>query len=288
MTDVPLLVVASGLQKGAKVPLPRGESRIGSDPECAVVVIDPTLEACHLRVAVDDVVQLRCDFPIVLSDGTEIAPGGVLDIPATCRFTAGSTEFELALPALPPAPAPSIRPLPRRLVAAAGGLTALGGSVLVAATVMHGHGAALTSDEPPVSTRRTQPNSSGADAAIAFLRQQIGAAGLALKVTEQPDGGIAVAGTVPAGRNSEWEAIRWQYDQRFAMSHVLVERLAAEDEQPHLRLAAVWSGPDSYVVDEHGERLRIGASIGDGWSIDSIDGEQVVIRLGSRKVALRY
>ena len=282
MTNAPHLVVASGLQKGAKVPLPRGESRVGSDPSCSVVVIDSTMEGCHLRVVVEDVVQLRCDFPVILSDGTAIASGDVFEVPANCQFTAGSTEFELALP---------VPPLPQRRLSrlALTGTAALGAAVVALTSMLVMDSASPAPGVTVTSAHLVASNASNVAAAVGFLQQQIGAAGLlALKVAAQPDGGIVIEGMLPAKAQGDWSAIRQRYDRQFGTAHVLLEHFTSADDQPPLRVAAVWSGPDPYVVDQHGDRLRVGANLGGGWSIQGIDGRQVMIRRGTASVALRY
>ena len=52
--------------------------------------------------------------------------------------------------------------------------------------------------------------------------------------------------------------------------------------------AAVWAGASPYVVDDHGDKLFIGAAIGGGWTIQAIQAGNVVVQNGQQKVAIRY
>jgi hypothetical protein len=288
MTDGPVLVVASGLQKGAKVSLPRGETRVGSDPACSVVVVDALLGGNYLQIFVDDGVKMQGDCRIVMGSGAAVQPGEVWNVTSNCAFTIGETSFQLELPRKPGKVAAESASIWRTAVSISAAIATLGSAALAGLLVLGG-GAASRSVAHTSPTRASGSDAQTADLAVAFLQQRIDSSGLTrLSVGLRPDGTLSVGGEITAGQERDWLAIRQQYDERFGSASVLVEQFGLPSSLPSLHIAAVWTGSNPYMVDDHGSRLRPGASVGDGWSIAKIDQENIVIRQGSRSVALQY
>ncbi|WP_156927967.1 hypothetical protein [Bradyrhizobium sp. Tv2a-2] len=151
------------------------------------------------------------------------------------------------------------------------------------------NGAEERSFAATLSSHQTLSDAPPADLAAAFLRQQAGEAGLTeLVVTPRTDGAVMIGGVLGQAQQRDWSAVRQKFDQRFGTERVLVEQFDAAAFIPSVHVAAVWSGANPYMVDDHGNRLRPGASLGDGWSIQSIDSQNVTVRQGPRTVALRY
>lgn len=288
ITDEPVLIVDSGVHKGARIRLPRGESRVGGDPDCAVVVVDPALEGGGLCVTVDDAVTIQSDCGLLISDGRAVMPGETFDVARNCSFTVGDTIFTLELPG-DDSNERNRNAIPdhwRSLWLIPVGIATLGGAALIGAVLVGGRAApapALGSPTPPVLA------AVAAEIAATFLRQRLENAGLSgLAATPQPDGAVVVSGALASARRHDWAAIRQEYDQRFGTQRVLVERFDAPGAMPSLHVAAVWVGPSPYVLDDHGSRLGPGASLGGGWSIAKIDRENVIVQQGTRTLALRY
>jgi hypothetical protein len=288
MTDEPFLTIASGLQEGARIRLPRGENVVGSDPACSVVVADPTFVRNRLRVAVTDVVEIQGNCRIVLSDGAVVMPGEVFGVESSCSFTAGETLFKLELSEDELIEAKKKARRWRPLPSVAAGVVTLTGFALLGAIII-GSGAPERSDAAVVSSHPALSAEPAAELAVVFLRQCLDDASLpGLLVTPRADGAIVVSGVLAPAHRNDWAAIRQQYDQRFGTARVLVEQFDAPSLLPSVHIAAVWSGSNPYMIDDHGSRLSPGASLGDGWSIEKIDDLNIVVRQGTRRVALKY
>jgi hypothetical protein len=288
MTDEPVLVVASGLQKGAKVRLPRGETCVGSDPACSVVVVDAVSGGKYLQISVDDAVKMQSDCRIVMGNGDAVQPGEVWDVMDSCTFSVGETSFQLELPRKQGKVAVERGSLSRAALPISAAIATLGSAAL-ATLLLSGGEAPSRSVAHTLPSRAPGADAQTADLAVAFLQKRIDSSGLTrLSVGRQPDGTLSVRGELTATQERDWLGIRQQYDERFGSANVLVEQFGAPSSLPSVHIAAVWSGSNPYMVDDHGGRLRPGASVGDGWSIAKIDQENVVIRQGSRSVALRY
>jgi type III secretion protein D len=286
----PVLTILDGLQAGSRTRLATGDTRIGSGVECAVVVADPVMQPDHFEIAVGDATALRALRPLLLLDGTALAAGSELVVTGPTSFMAGGTRFLLDVPPRPAAevPAPRVRRHRRRgfAVGAVAVLAGLGGT----AFWLGGGGVApRTADAGPVQVPRPRPQPVNMDAAAAGLRQRLAEAGLGgLSVTLQPDGTLAATGLLPPSDQPAWNAARQWFDDRYGNGAVVVEQFSAPGSMPPLRVAAVWNGAHPYVVDDHGDRFRAGAAIGDGWIIDHIEEGRIVVRRGAQTVALRY
>jgi hypothetical protein len=216
-------------------------------------------------------------------------PGGTVDVADTCSFSAGGVAFQLELPPNRADEALATKPpLWKSMLLLSIGVVTLCGATVIGAFVL-GNGGPARSVAATLTSRSGIPGASAVSVAAAFLRERVDGAGISgLSVKPREDGAIVVVGMLPPDRQQEWAALRREYDERFGNSRVLVEQFEEPASLPSLHVAAVWSGANPYVVDDHGSRLRPGASLGDGWSIEKIDGQTIVIRRGDRRLALGY
>ena len=289
----PVLTIIDGLQAGSQMPLERGESRVGSAAICAVVVADPVLQDNHFDIVVADTTLIRVIEPLRLADGTVLASGSELAIGGPTCFSAGTTRFHLDTP-IPQAQrslaAASIKNVARhrrrRVVLPVTGAAALATCIgLFLGIGTHPPRA----DATPIAAPRLAASRPNADIAAAALRQRLDRSALnTLSVAEQSDGTVTTGGVLLPGEQAAWNAVRQWYDGSFGNDAVLIEQFSSPDAMPPLRIAAVWHGNNPYVIDDHGSRLRPGASLGDGWSIDHIDAGRIFVRRGAQAVALRY
>ncbi len=288
-----VLTILEGLQAGSQMRLSHGQSRVGSGIDCAVVVADAVMQPDHFEVVVGDVTVVRVTRPVILHDGTSLTAGSEFTITASTSFSAGSTRFQLDVP--PPVsaqvgagPSHDKAHLRRRitiLCAAVGSTVMLCGlGMLFAGMSSVRHADASTMAVPHVAARAMDRTS-----AVSLLRNRLTGAGLTgVTVAVQSDGSLMAGGSLLPSEQPEWDAVRKWFDGRFGNDMVVIERFAPVGSLPSLRLAAVWSGDDPYVVDERGARLHPGASLDDGWTIDHIDDRHVVMRRGTHIVSLGY
>ncbi len=293
MTE-PVLFILDGLQAGSEVRLAPGQSRVGSGIDCAVVVADPTMQKDHFEIVVGSFTAIRTLKALLLFDGSVVEPGSELIVSGSTSFIAGATRFCLSAPEGQPRGDGTASPCLGRgrssrrrfALSVAGGVAVVAGcAALFAGVGTPAHRAnamALAVSRPP-------PRRDGAGVAALALRQRLDRSGLAtLAVAAQQDGTVVVSGLLMPGDQASWDMARQWFDGRFGSDNVLVEQLAPPGSLPPLRIAAVWTGANPYVVDDHGDRLRPGAGLESGWCIERIDADHVFVRRGAEIVALRY
>lgn len=288
----PVLTILDGIQAGSRTRLASGGSLIGTGTDCAVVVADSAMRSDHFEIVVGDTTTLRALFPVILPDGTALTPGAQLALSGPTSFIAGSTRFllEVAVSEPAPLPGPAAAPAPwRRLAPRATLLFAALGIVLGGGLWLGRRGVVVVQPTGAATVALHRPLSPRAGDAVEALRTRLAKAGLpGITVSAQPDGTVLVGGLLAAGDEPAWTGIRQWFDGRYGNGMVMVEHFDAPGALPPLRIAAVWSGSHPYVVDDHGERLRPGAAIGDGWFVDRIETGSVLARRGAQAVSLRY
>lgn len=290
---MPVLTIVDGLQAGFKTKLATGDYLIGTGTDCMVVVADPAMCSDHFEVHVGEVTVLHARRQLVLLDGSNLAPGSRLAIAGPTTFIAGGTRFLIEPPVSTVSTTSVVSTQPRRR----GRFSAILSSVSVAAAVVAG-GIWLTGRGPAVvplthaASAALRPAAlRGVDrgAAADMLQSRIASAGLpGVLVSRQPDGTLLVNGVLGVGDEPAWIGVRQWFDTNYGNEFVLVERFGTTGALPPLRIAAVWAGSHPYVVDDRGTRMHVGASAGDGWSVDGISAGHVVMRRGTQSVSLRY
>lgn len=289
---MPVLTILDGLQAGSKITLVAGDSLIGTGTDCAVVVADPAMRSDHFEVQVGDVTMLHALSHLVLPDGSSLAPGSRFALTGpTTAFTAGGTRFLIELPVTAVAATSSVPAATRRR----GWVSAILGGGLAAMVTggiwLAGRGPVVvpTTQAASVAPRPSFLHGIDRDAVAGMLRSRIASAGLpGISVTTQPDGTLVVNGVLGVGDDPVWTGVRQWFDTRYGNEFVVVERFGTPGTLPPLQIAAVWAGPRPYVVDDRGNRLHAGASVGDGWVVDSITGGHVIVRRGTQTLSLRY
>ncbi len=290
----PVLVILDGLQAGSEVRLSPGESRIGNGTDCTIVVADPAMQHSHFEVLVGASTVIRALKSLALFDGSVVGAGTELIVTGRTSFTAGDTRFCLQAPEQQTSPGDAFssgarprRSSSKRLVLPLAFAIALvaGCSALVAGLRTSAHHAEATTLPVP----RLSLEQDGAAVAVAAFRRMLDRSGLrTVTLAARADGTVLASGLLTTDDQASWQFARQWYDSRFGARNVLIEQLFPPGSLPLLRIAAVWTGANPYVVDGQGERLRPGAALDDGWSIDRIDAEHVFVRRGTQTVALRY
>ena len=123
------------------------------------------------------------------------------------------------------------------------------------------------------------------------LRTRLVAAGLADAIRVVPGfGTIAVDGTIDPAMQPAWEATQAWFDQRFAQRIVMVCDVVVSDADagPQLTVEAVWAGDRPYVVAADGRRYGEGAALDNGWQLDRIEADRLVISRGGQWLALTF
>lgn len=297
----PELLVEEGVQAGLALPLAPGSSLVGSDFDSCVVIADTALLPGHFEIRYDDgfAVLRAVAGDVVLADGTWLSPGQDVACPETCSFVAGNTRFGLRLPAggratiagsgdLAVGPS-SARPQ-KALISVVSGVLAVVAIGVLAFTAI-----GLRSGEanPALVARSIVPatpaHTDAVKDVVSALRTRLDAAGLAaIAVTPVKDGSIIVQGSLFPSQLAAWTSVREWYDTEFGTGRVLVDQVNGTSAPPKLAIAAVWAGANPYVIDDSGNKLFPGATLGSGWTIQAIQGGHIIVNNGEQKLAIRY
>jgi type III secretion protein D len=140
-----------------------------------------------------------------------------------------------------------------------------------------------------MAKRLSAPPANAVDQAAEELKREVERAGL-LNVTIDASGGVVMArGSVEPGVAAQWQSIQQWFDERFKGEVMLVNGvvLKAEKLPSSLAIEGVWRGPQSHLVIR-GQKYLEGAMLDNGWTIQRIEVERVVLSRDGRLVAVRY
>lgn len=272
-----LVLVAGGPNKGAVLPLGHGVLRLGAGLSNDIVLADPamaeqqavlTLDASGVRIA-----PLAEGLSV---NAKPVQPGRSAAVADGTLVHAGDTVLLLRGPPQPP------RRRARWLLLAVPVLLAVVGAAALVGFASPSRGAAPRSIPAIAATAR--PATEAADA----LRERLRQAGLAEQITLTASSGAVVAeGQLPGPDLARWAEHQLWFDGRYKGALSLVNRVreAPPSERPNLQLRAVSTGQVPYLIVANGDRYVEGA-VADGWTIEQISPDKVVLSRNGRRVEL--
>ncbi|WBL81369.1 hypothetical protein I3J27_13425 [Bradyrhizobium xenonodulans] len=139
------------------------------------------------------------------------------------------------------------------------------------------------------ATQLRPPAASLVNDAANALKSEAEGAGLLNVAVEASGGAVMARGTVEPSVAGQWQSVQQWFDERFKGEVLLVNGVAVKAEKlpSSLAIEAVWLGPQSHVVIR-GQKYLEGAMVDDGWAIQRIEAERIVLRRAGRQVAVRY
>jgi Inner membrane component of T3SS, cytoplasmic domain/Inner membrane component of T3SS, periplasmic domain len=272
--------IADGPNAGASVVLLPGRYRLGSDAANDIVLADPDVSPSH---AVLDLARDRADI-IALAPGVLLQRRGLeTDRPNALKcgaiITLGATRLRVAGP-----PVPSRRhhkalvPISLILLGMAGAGIAYGGATPVPIRAMQIAGAVDEATDGATLAR-----------AVAEFRAHLADihSPFDLEVSAS-DGVVLATGTILPQDRTAWLAAEKWFDDHVKGQYALANRVrvAASAGPPQLDVAAVSMAPVPNVITRDGQHYTVGAVLADGWSIDSITPDNIILRSGGRTVRI--
>ncbi|BAM93195.1 hypothetical protein S58_72310 [Bradyrhizobium oligotrophicum S58] len=120
------------------------------------------------------------------------------------------------------------------------------------------------------------------------LRQRLAAAGLTTVEIVSDSSAITARGNIDSAALGKWRDIERWFDGTFGIAIVLTSQVEAKSASPStpLTVQAIWAGAGPYVIDGRGQKLFAGAVINDGWIVDRIEQNRVVLRRGADLLAV--
>jgi type III secretion protein D len=278
--DVWRLEIADGPNSGAMVSLAPGRYRLGSDTGDDIVLADRDVVASHavLQLTADhaDITPLAAG--IVLQRSTlKTGQPKVLKRGAVVRI--GGTRIRVA------ATEAIQRRHGRRLITASLALLGVVGAAAVYHTAVPVTVGATEAGAPATAVR--SPLKLGQ--AVADFQHYLASTGLGDTVRISVSGGVVVAsGDIQARDRGTWlDAQKWfdgHLSDQFALRNDV--SIAESPIPPALSVAAVSLDPVPNVVTQDGQRFVVGAILQDGWRIDRITLNDVILRRGGREVRI--
>jgi hypothetical protein len=110
-----------------------------------------------------------------------------------------------------------------------------------------------------------------------------------LKVTTG-DRRVAVVGNVTKREAASWTSVQQWFDETYGGRVVLTANVAVGDSKsaPSLRLQAIWFGERPYVITEEGAHFYEGALLENGWILQRIAEDRLVLEREGEQLALTY
>lgn len=274
-----IVLVTGGPNKGAVLPLGHGTFRLGAGLSNDIVLADAAMADEQVLLSFDaSGARATSLAPGLRVDAKNVQNGRSITVTDGASIQAGDTVLQLRGP-----------PRPRRrtgwLLVAVPLLVLLGvGGTALVGVASPSRGDAAIPRSAPAVTNATYAATEAADA----LRERLQQAGLAEQIGLSASSGAVIAeGSLPGPDLARWAEQQLWFDGRYKGALSLISRVreASSTERPNLQLRAVSTGRVPYLIVANGDRYAEGAVV-DGWTIDQISAEKIVLSRNGRRVEL--
>lgn len=282
------LAIEEGLHEGARLKLDPGSYRVGSAPDCDIILHDDGVASQHalLRVvdgelrleAVGGAIALDPQRRRVLPAGSGVKPS----LPATVWI--GRARLTLTGRA-------AAKRMGMKAVMALSGVVALAG--IVAAYTLNSPPSAVrpaVAPDTPATVAAGRTSGVQVSDAAAQLRRALAAAGLSGVAVTAPGERVLATGTIEPAQAQAWAAAQQSFDAAHGGRLQLGSevRVARQEEGPKIALQAVWLGEHPYVLTADGGRHHQGAFLDNGWTVRAITRDGVTFARGERNFTLTF
>jgi type III secretion system (T3SS) inner membrane Yop/YscD-like protein/type III secretion system (T3SS) inner membrane Yop/CscD-like protein len=297
--------VVGGVHGGVRLVLESGEYGIGSTPEADIVLRDPGVMSGHA------VLMVQRGRIRLAATGGDVGVGTQTILQGHgCRLR---LPFELSLGGASMRVSRIETEATGRSRLAIAGLAAVSAVAVVVVTigllreeVKAGPGRAATT--VPSSESRAELASPGREdgptdtvsasahpvpliaEAMHELTDRINAVNIRTLRVSVVEGRLAVSGALAPQDTPAWSAIQQWFDQTYRGRLVLTTNpgLGEARAMPTLQLRAVWFGERPYVITAEGAHFNQGAILDNGWVIQDIGEDRIVLSKKAETVTLAY
>lgn len=282
----PTLDVLTGLHAGVTVDLEGPVCRIGADVHCDIVLSDPQIAPFHLTLQLDP-----RHLAIEAIGGDVMIGERLLSRGHGCRcrlpveLSIGATSLRLTRPADATPSWWGSRHL-RAALMLLGLLLAVGGVWLWQGGPPPAPLAATAKSVAPALVPASVANDPAAR--LDQLRAQLDRAGLPTLSITAAENAVTVRGSVDDAQRLRWIEVQHWYDRTWGNQPLLRNEVALlpPARAPRVHFQAVWLGPQPYVINDRGRRLYPGAALDDGWVLQRIESDRVVLVRDSKEFEL--
>lgn len=312
----PELEVVGGFHSGVSLPLDDGIYSIGSTPDADIVLRDPGVASEHALLRIEGggmrVEAMGGDLGV----GDElITQGHGCKLRLPVDISMGEARLRLSHPGARRAGLlggdfrPVGRFLSKRPFATAGGVIVCALAVSVAARDVPAPGVSpadadetnnivLTPTRYPGNVDELRNLGQKNDTASQYTVEEAASQLIArlkslgitsLKVTTA-DKRILINGSLTKREAAAWTSAQQWFDETYSGRVVLTANVAIGENKgaPNLRLQAIWFGERPYVITEDGTHMYEGSPIDNGWVLQRIAEDRIVLEKDGESQALTY
>jgi hypothetical protein len=101
---------------------------------------------------------------------------------------------------------------------------------------------------------------------------------------------VLVSGSLTKREAAAWNSVQQWFDETYSGRVVLTANVAVGEAKstPNLRLQAIWFGERPYVITEEGAHFYEGALLDNGWVLQRIAEDRIVLEREGEQLALTY
>ncbi|MGZ2402912.1 SctD/MshK family protein [Rhizobium ruizarguesonis] len=286
--------VLSGLYSGLTGNSAPGANLIGSGLDSDIVFVEQRLESHHFRITfLRDSIKVEVEAVaagISIEGRGDIAAGERVVLPLPVVVHAGTMSILWSAPDAAQAGSTGI---PRLLIPMVAmvlvGLLGIG--ALSAIFFYGGSPDTLSANSPgaepaPIINR---PDDQVNQATAKALQQEVDRAGLRNIKIASANGVVTAHGTVMPALVARWQKVQQSFDHRTSGALTLVSGVAIKEEKapPSIAVEAIWRGALPYLLIG-GQKYFVGALLDDGWTVDQIEDDHVLLSRNGQLAALPY
>mgnify|MGYP003361750363 CR=1 FL=1 len=280
-TSRPLLIIENGPQAGCSLAVQMGDFFVGKSLNNDAVIADQSLSDTHFLISATTFgVKLTArEGNLHLASGHILQKSTSKTFYKTIQFSGGSTRFKLVVPS-------KTRLHAARYAASILIFLILAG--LLSIYVRHVHHSAIPNTPPlavtasPISPRSTM---------LAALKDKLLTEHLdKIIISTGADGALIATGAEQPEEKDIWAAVKLWFDTSYGTETVLLDRVSFLHATTHspLQIAGVALGDTPYVLDTAGRRLPCGSTVEDGWVIDQILTNRILLHRGAEHLTVRF
>jgi type III secretion protein D len=288
--------VLSGLYSGLTGNSAPGANLIGSGLDSDMVFVEQRLEPRHFRItflhnSIEVEVEALAAGISIVGRG-DIAADGRVVVPLPMVIHAGTMSILWSAPDAAQAVSTGIPRLLIPMVAMV--LIGLLGTCALSAIFFYGGSPyTLSANSPGAEPAPEQiinrPHDQTNQVTAKALQEEVDRAGLHNIKISSANGIVTANGTIMPSLVARWQKVHQWFDHRTSGALTLVSGVAIKEEKaaPSIAVEAVWRGALPYLLIG-GQKYFVGALLDDGWTVDRIEDDRVLLSRNGRLAALPY
>lgn len=281
------LFVLSGLHAGAMAPLGgKTRYRVGSDIAGDIVLRDADVASHHVTIELEnEVIRFESHADGVLVDKRLQVPKGHLCEPRLpFSFSIGNVNMRVAQDDEKKKSFLNVSQLKRKA------LFPVGLVMFCTFFIMMLYIPGMAGESGGREKLISRPELFVQDVPIETVRQELSVlldeSGLSNLKVQGNNSQLIVSGELASQEKSRWNNIQVWFDRTYGASYLLRSNLT-EMQAPKVIIKAVWLGEFPYFIDEQGVRRYPGDIMADGWVLEKINIQELVLAKNGRQHILR-